>query len=173
MIRKATAADLDGVTEIYDAILNREERTGKHYTNWQRGLYPTRDTARRALEAGTLFVDERGGEIAAAANLNGVQPTEYINIPWAFPADRDEVLVIHTLVVHPLMYGRGVARRFVAFAEGYAAGLGKTAIRLDTYEGNEPAKAMYPKLGYTMAGDTFFHFEGCIDETLTCYEKKV
>ena len=28
MIRKATAADLDGVADIYEAILRREGRTG-------------------------------------------------------------------------------------------------------------------------------------------------
>ena len=51
-IRPATAADLDGITAIYDAILDQEE-AGPVYTNWQRGKYPTTDTARQALEAGT------------------------------------------------------------------------------------------------------------------------
>ena len=51
-IRPATAADLNGITAIYDAILDREE-AGPVYTNWQRGKYPTTDTARQALEAGT------------------------------------------------------------------------------------------------------------------------
>ena len=47
-IRPATAADLNGITAIYDAILDREE-AGPVYTNWQRGKYPTTDTARQAL----------------------------------------------------------------------------------------------------------------------------
>ena len=38
MIRKATAADLDGVAAVYEAVLDREEQTGCHWTNWQRGV---------------------------------------------------------------------------------------------------------------------------------------
>ena len=54
MIRKATAADLDGVAAVYEAVLDREEQTGCHWTNWQRGVYPCRATAERALADGTL-----------------------------------------------------------------------------------------------------------------------
>ena len=70
MIRKATPNDLDGICDIYDAILRREERSGQSVTNWKRDLYPTRDTARKAGKAGTLYVDIQGGEVAACANLN-------------------------------------------------------------------------------------------------------
>ena len=56
MIRPAVSADLSGIEAIYNAILDREE-AGPVYTNWQRGKYPTTDTARQALEAGTLFPD--------------------------------------------------------------------------------------------------------------------
>ena len=171
MIRKAVAADLDGIADIYEAILRREEQTGKHYTNWQRGLYPTRDSAAKALEEGTLYVAVQGGEVAAAANLNQIQPDEYAKIPWTIPAKPKQVLVIHTLVVHPVIAGRGLGRKFVAFAEGLAVGKGCRAIRLDTYEGNQPALAFYPRLGYRLAGSTDFHFEGVIDEVLTCFEK--
>ena len=46
-------------------------------------------------------------------------------------------------------------------------------MRLDTYEGNHPANAMYPKLGYTFAGATEFFFQGYIHEILNCYEKQL
>ena len=60
MIRFAAAADIPGIAAIYDAILTREE-AGPVYTNWQRGKYPTADTAREALAAGTLYVLEENG----------------------------------------------------------------------------------------------------------------
>ncbi|MDY3985531.1 hypothetical protein [Dysosmobacter sp.] len=63
-IRPATAADLVAVTAIYDAILDREE-SGPVYTNWQRGKYPTTDTARQALEAGTLYVGKKAASSGA------------------------------------------------------------------------------------------------------------
>lgn len=173
MIRKATPHDLDGIVDIYDAIFRQEEQAGTHYTNWKRGLYPTRDTARKAGKAGTLYVDIQGGEVAACANLNQIQPTEYAQIPWTISAKKSEVLVIHTLVVHPVISKHGLGRKFVAFAEGLAAGMGCKVIRLDTYEGNAPARTFYEKQGYHLAGRADFHFEGVIDEVLVCYEKEL
>ena len=172
MIRFATAADLDGIEAIYDAILTREE-AGPVYTNWQRGKYPTRAHAQQALDAGTLYVGEDDGFLWGVVNLNGIQLPEYDQIPWKIPAEREQVGVIHTLVIHPAMGRQGYARRMVEFCEEESRRLGKTVIRLDTWEGNVPANAMYPKLGYTFAGATEFFFQGFIHEILNCYEKKL
>ena len=54
-IRKATEADISAVAAIYDALLDREEQ-GLLTTGWTRGVYPTEQTARDALAAGTLYV---------------------------------------------------------------------------------------------------------------------
>ena len=170
MIRFAAAADIPGIAAIYDAILTREER-GPVYTNWQRGTYPTADTAREALTAGTLYVLEEGGVIAGVVNLNGIQLPEYADVSWSIPAAPEEVAVIHTLCIHPARAGRGLARQMVAFCEEEARRQGKTVMRLDTWEGNEPANRMYPTLGYRLAGAAEFFFQGFIHEVLNCYEK--
>ena len=172
MIRFATAADLDGIEAIYDAILTREE-AGPVYTNWQRGKYPTRAHAQQALDAGTLYVGEDDGFLWGVVNLNGIQLPEYDDIPWEIAAEREQVGVIHTMCIHPAASGRGRARQMVTFCEEESRRLGKTVIRLDTWEGNVPANAMYPKLGYTFAGATEFFFQGFIHEILNCYEKKL
>ena len=172
MIRFATAADLDGIEAIYDAILTREE-AGPVYTNWQRGKYPTRAHAQQALDAGTLYVGEDDGFLWGVVNLNGIQLPEYDDIPWEIAAEREQVGVIHTMCIHPAASGQGRARQMVTFCEEESRRLGKTAIRLDTWEGNVPANAMYPKLGYTFAGATEFFFQGFIHEILNCYEKKL
>ena len=80
MIRPAAAADIPGIAAIYDAILSREER-GPVYTNWQRGKYPTTDTARQALGDSTLYVGEDVGSLWGVVNLNAVQLREYDDIP--------------------------------------------------------------------------------------------
>lgn len=170
MIRFATAADLDGIEAIYDAILTREE-AGPVYTNWQRGKYPTRAHAQQALDAGTLYVGEDDGFLWGVVNLNGIQLPEYDDIPWGIAAEREQVGVIHTMCIHPAASGRGRARQMVTFCEEESRRLGKTVIRLDTWEGNVPANAMYPKLGYRFAGATEFFFQGFIHEILNCYEK--
>ena len=170
MIRKAGSTDLPAISAIYEAILDREEQ-GPVYTNWQRGKYPTVDTARGALDAGTLYVGEDGGVLWGVVNLNGEQLPEYDAIPWSIPAEREQVGVIHTLCIHPAQSGKGLARQMVAFCEEESRRLGKTVIRLDTWEGNLPANRLYPSLGYRYAGAAEFFFMGFIQETLNCYEK--
>lgn len=173
MIRKAVAADLPGISAIYEAILDREESGGPVYTNWQRGKYPTADTARTALEAGTLYVGEEGSSLWGVVNLNGEQLPEYDAISWSIPAERDQVGVIHTLCIHPAWSGKGLARQMALFCEEEARRLGKTVIRLDTWEGNLPANRLYPSIGYRYAGAAEFFFMGFIRETLNCYEKSL
>ena len=169
-IRPATAADLNGITAIYDAILDREE-AGPVYTNWQRGKYPTTDTARQALEAGTLYVGQEDGFLWGVVNLNGIQLPEYDAIPWTIPAEREQVAVIHTLCIHPAASGQGRAKQMVTFCEEEARRQGKSVMRLDTWEGNLPANRMYPALDYRYAGAAEFFFQGFIREILNCYEK--
>ena len=169
-IRPATAADLNGITAIYDAILDREE-AGPVYTNWQRGKYPTTDTARQALEAGTLYVGQEDGFLWGVVNLNGIQLPEYDAIPWTIPAEREQVAVIHTLCIHPAASGQGRAKQMVTFCEEEARRQGKTVMRLDTWEGNLPANRMYPALDYRYAGAAEFFFQGFIREIMNCYEK--
>jgi len=173
MIRRALETDLSAVADIYSEVLSADESRPHSYTNWQRGKYPTMDTARGSFEAGTLWVGEEAGELYAAVILNDIQLPEYDNIPWQFRAERDEVAVIHTLVVSPRYSGRGKARELVAFCEEESRRRGWTVMRLDTYEGNHPANAMYPRLGYRLAGGTEFFFQGYIHEILNCYEKEL
>ena len=59
------------------------------------------------------------------------------------------------------------------FCEEEARRLGKTVIRLDTWEGNLPANRLYPSIGYRYAGAAEFFFMGFIRETLNCYEKSL
>lgn len=173
MLRLAVTADLAAINQIYNEILDEEDKRPASYTNWQRGKYPTQDTARQAMEDGTLWVAEENGTVYGCVNLNGVQLPEYDNIPWSIPASRDQVMVIHTLVISPRWAGKGKAREMVAFCEEEARRQGKAVIRLDTYEGNLPANAMYPRLGYRYAGATEFFFQGFIHENLNCYEKQL
>ena len=75
MIRLATPADLSQAAEIYEEILDQEQQ-GPVYTNWQRGKYPTIDTARQAQEAGTLYVGEEDGVLWGVADCRIDSPLE-------------------------------------------------------------------------------------------------
>ena len=98
MVRKATEADIPAVTAIYDALLDREEQ-GLLSTGWTRGVYPTEQTARDALRAGTLYVMEREGRVTAAAKIDQSQMEQYSRCRWQHDAPPEQVLVLHTLVV--------------------------------------------------------------------------
>lgn len=174
MIRLAKQTDIDEVEKIFDEILDTPEMV--RTTNWLKGGYPTRADAQKALDAGTLYVGEDGtGRLYGSVNLNHIQPPEYAKIPWKILPEcgGTEVLVIHTLCIRPDCAGKGCGKEFVAFSEQLAREKGCRAIRLDTYEGNRPAKSLYSSMGYTLAGSTLFHFQNVIWETLICMEKKV
>lgn len=172
MIRLAEERDIKEVGRLYDSVLDWEA-AHTNYTNWQKGLYPTEQTAAQAWQEGTLYVSEQDGCISGAVILNHIQPFEYGKIPWKYPAQERQALVIHTLAVHPEGRGRGVAREMVLFAEDLARKTDCLVIRLDTYIGNSPAMKLYQSMGYELSGRTHFLFQGFLPEELYCLEKKL
>lgn len=172
IIRKAAEQDVPAVAAIYDAILDREE-AGLSTVGWIRGVYPTAETAREALESGTLFVLEDGGEVVAAARLDQDHEPAYDDCQWSWDAPDNQVMVLHTLVVRPDLAGRGYGRQFVAFYEQYARERGCPCLRLDTNERNAAARRLYAKLGYREAGIIPCVFNGIGGVNLVCLEKKV
>ena len=67
------------------------------------------------------------------------------------------------LLLEELATPRPLASPFVAYAEELGRSQGCKVMRLDTYEGNTPAAALYRKLGYRDAGKTKFNFYGIIE----------
>lgn len=172
MIRLAESKDIDSVMCIYDAILQKEEE-GALCVGWQRGVYPTRQTALNALARGDLYVLDDGGTIAAAAIINQAQVPAYDQCPWRFEPVEGGVLVLHTLVVHPAVAGRGHGRAFVAHYEAMAAKRGISCLRMDTNAKNLTARALYARLGYREAGIVPTCFNGLEGVELVCLEKQL
>ena len=170
IFRKATAADIDAVTAIYDAII-REEEAGRATTGWKRGIYPVRATAETALTRDDLFVAEVDGTVAASAVLNQIQVDVYAGAPWEFDAPDEEVFVMHTLVVDPAAGGHGLGRAFEAFYEQEAARQGCQYLRIDTNVRNTRARALYHSLGYKEIGIAPCTFNGLSDIDLVLLEK--
>lgn len=170
-IRKAAPADIPQIAAIYDRVL-AEEESGRATTGWIRGVYPTEQTARDSLNAGTLFVLERDGGVAAAAKIDQNQVPEYVNAQWQFPdAPPEQVMVLHTLVVDPLQSGKGCGTEFVRFYEEYALDHGCPFLRMDTNARNTAARRLYARLGYREAGIVPCVFNGIPDVQLVCLEK--
>lgn len=172
MIRKAVLEDIPAVAEIYTHILDRDAG-GPATTGWIRGVYPTEQTAREALNKDELFVLEEDGRILAAAKINREQVPEYANCPWLYEGPAEKIMVLHTLVVEPGTAGKGCGSRFVAFYEDYAREQGCELLRMDTNAINTPARTLYKKLGYREAGIVPCVFNGIPDVQLVCLEKKL
>lgn len=172
MIRKAVPADIPAVAEIYERIHDMEEQK-KTTIGWIRGIYPTEATARTSLEKGELFVLEEDGAIIAAARINQEEDPAYTFVSWQYPAQPEEIMVLHTLVVDPVFSGRGCGMQFVAFYEQYARENHCPCLRLDTNVRNAAARALYKYLGYTEAGIVPCEFNGIGGVNLVCLEKKL
>lgn len=168
-IRKAVEQDIERVAEIYDAYLDYEAIHGTT-TNWIKGVYPTIKNAQKAFEAGTLFVGELDGKVVGSYVLNHIQPDEYTKIQWEYPGEDDQVMVIHTLCIDVNYKKMGLGSKFVEFVFEHGRSLGCKTIRLDTYEMNRPAEALYKKMGFRYAGMAEFFFEQAIWENLICFE---
>lgn len=170
-IRRAVEADIPLVAAIYDRILTEEEN-GRAAIGWVRGIYPTEETARQALEAGELFVLERERTVMAAAKINQIQVPEYADAQWACPdAPEEEIMVLHTLVVDPLQKGKGCGTEFVKFYEEYALEQGCPYLRMDTNVKNTAARTLYARLGYQERGIIPCVFNGIEGVWLVCLEK--
>lgn len=173
MICPAQEKDLAAVAQIYEEILDWEEEHQTPYTNWERGKYPTLDTARKVLADGQLWVDWQGEELAGSFVLNQAQAPEYDQAAWQYQARKDQVWVVHTLSVSPRWARRGIAREMIRFCEDHARTQGGVVMRLDTYQGNEPAKLLYPNLGYRTAGTVEFMPQGFSKMRIICFEKQL
>ena len=162
MIRKAAKNDIDAVTALYAAVHDAEE-AGLTTTGWKRAIYPTRATAEAALARDDLYVLEEDGAILGAGVINQIQVDVYAGAPWRYPARDAEVMVLHTLAIHPAARGRGLATTFVRYYEDFARAHGCRYLRIDTNERNAAARRLYHKLGYeeiSVAPCTFNGLEG-------------
>lgn len=172
MIRKATQADLNAVSEIYDHI-HEQERQHKLCIGWIPNVYPTRTTAQNALARHDLFVYEKDGAILASAIINQEQVDVYAGGAWRYKAPDREVMVLHTLVVEPSAAAHGIGRAFAGFYESYAREAGCSVLRIDTNAKNAVARRFYKKLGYLEAGIVPCCFNGIPDVQLVLLEKAI
>lgn len=172
MIRRATTEDISAIEAIYDAIHDLEE-AGEMTVGWRRGVYPTAETARIAIEAGDMYVLEDDGRVAASARINDQQMPAYAEVHWQYEARGDQVLVLHTLTVAPALSGRGYARQFLKFYEDLARQSGRPVLRIDTNARNAAARAMYARHGYIESGTIPCEFNGIPGVALVCMEKRV
>lgn len=173
MIRKAVGDDLEAVAAIYERIHNEQEQ-GKTVIGWQRGIYPTRQTALAALGRKDLFVMvDENNRVLGAAIFNQKQDDFYYDAPWQYPAKPGEVMVMHTLVIDPQVQNRGYGGAFAQFYEEYALARGCHYLHIDTNERNQTARRFYGARGYREIGVCPCDFNGLLGVRLVLLEKRI
>lgn len=168
--RLAKETDLQKVVEIYERILDDEE-AGRAAIGWERGVYPTLETARSAFLREELYVALLEEEIVASAIINSAQVDVYEKGEWQYDVRDEEILVLHTLTVDPRAGGKGIGKEFVAFYERLAVEKKKPYLRLDTNAKNARARKMYKSLGYKEIGIVDTTFNGIAGVKLVLLEK--
>ena len=152
MIRKATADDIESIVDTYNEHFEYEKEHGA-FTVFKKDIYPTRKDAQVAVRAGTIYVYEEDDNIAGSIIVDTAQPAEYAKIAWSKAYAKDEVMVIHLLMVRPSMKGKGIASSLVRYAMELAKSNSCKVLRLDTGSQNIPAISLYKKMGFQIIAE--------------------
>ncbi len=170
-VEQATIDDLTEIAALYDDVADALQRSPTNWAGWRKGVYPTRAEAEAALPNGTLYIlRDATGAIAATAILNHDQPEPYLALAWPIAATGDAVAVVHTFMTRPDSLRRGFGAQMLRQLHDLAKAQGCRCVRLDTYQHNGPAKALYEKLGYQRVGLVDLGFGAYGLDLYQCYE---
>lgn len=172
IIRKASIKDICAIANIYDEICDAQDE-GKLAVSWIKGIYPTEDTAMAALKRDDIFIIEEDGTIVGTGIINQKQMDAYYGADWKFPAKDQEVMVLHTLAISPIVARKGYGSAFVRYYEEYARENGCYYLRMDTNAINKTARALYKKLGYEEIGMVPCDFNGIAGFHMVLLEKYI
>lgn len=157
-VRPARTDETERVIGFYYALIDAMQHSPFNPA-WKKDIYPTREDLAAAIEAGTLYLGEQGGEIAAAMILNDAYNEGYDAAAWAVDAKPEDIRVIHLLGVSSRFAGQGLAKEMARFAAETARAAGASVIRLDVLEGNLPAEKAYIAVGFSYRGTLQLFYE--------------
>lgn len=165
VIRQASAEDITSVGMLYDSVNSYFEKTVNYcYPNWQKGKYPVLADAENAFAEQTLYIMKMDGIVLGAVIIDCNQHPEYKKIPWSVQASDEQVMTIHTLVMHPDYRNQGLGEKMVHFAMDHCKEAGAVTIRLDTHYRNIPARRLYEKCGFRSLGKVEAYVDDVIQE---------
>ena len=130
--------------------------------------YPNAAVFEHDVELAQLWVAEIDGEIGGVAAITKDQEPEYANVGWDIS---EPAIVVHRLAVDPVFRGKGVAAALMFQAETIARTRGISVLRVDTNTQNQATQKLFPKLGYTLSGETELGFR--VGLWFLCYEKRL
>jgi ribosomal protein S18 acetylase RimI-like enzyme len=164
-VRQGKIEDLVAVMALLGRVVPRMRASGN--LQWDAG-YPNTDVFERDVDKAQLWVAEEEGQIAGFAAITTDQEPEYAEVGW----DTSELaVVVHRLAVDPACQGKGIAMALMLQAEAVARMRGIEVLRVDTNTQNEATQRLFPKLGYSLAGEIGLGFRPGL--RFCCYEKRL
>jgi GNAT superfamily N-acetyltransferase len=130
--------------------------------------YPNSEVFLRDIQLRQLWVADVEGIIAGVAAITTDQSPEYADVGWDIT---EPAIVVHRLAVDPDFRGFGIATLLMEEAEALAYEQGIHVLRVDTNTLNEAPQRLFPKLGYTLAGEIGLGFRPGL--RFFCYEKRL
>ena len=170
MIEKGGWEDLPELERLYHELIDYLEGH-TNYPGWKQGVYPVREDAAAGIEAGTLYVLRADRRIAGTVILNHTPHPAYARVDWGTELEDRQVLVVHTLAVHPFCLKRGVGRELMDFAIQFGRQTHVKAIRLDVYEQNLPAIRLYRKDGFEYIDTIGLGYQALGSDRYELYQK--
>ncbi len=164
-VREAKLEDVAAVMGLVHRVVPQMRASGNF--QWD-DHYPNVSVFARDVAMATLWVAEVDGQIAGVAAITTDQEPEYANVGW----DLSELaIVVHRLAVDPAFQGKGVAMALMLQAEVICRTREIAVLRVDTNTQNEATQRLFPKLGYSLAGEIGLSFRPGL--RFQCYEKRL
>jgi ribosomal protein S18 acetylase RimI-like enzyme len=162
-VRLGTNDDVACVMELVRRVVPLMRASGN--LQWD-DIYPNAAVFGQDVELQQLWVAEIDGHVAGVAAITTDQTPEYADVGWDIS---EEAIVVHRLAVDPDFQGKGVAAALMLQAEAVANTRGLSVLRVDTNTQNQATQKLFPKLGYTLAGEISLKFRKGL--RFLCYEK--
>ena len=164
-LRLAKQEDLPAIMALVRRVVPAMRASGN--LQWD-DSYPNADAFLRDMNLAQLWVAEDEGQLMGVAAITTDQEPEYAEVGWD-PTER--AVVVHRLAVDPNFQGKGVAVALMRQAETVALEREIRVLRLDTNSQNEATQKLFPKLGYSFAGEIGLGFRPGL--RFRCYEKRL
>jgi len=166
LIRPAITKDIPALMNLVRRVVPLMRAVGN--LQWDE-TYPNEEVFAHDIELRQLWVAEvEDGSLAGVAALTTDQEPEYAQVGWDL---NEEAVVVHRLAVDPAFRGMGVAGALMQQAEVVATERGIAVLRVDTNTQNDATQRLFPKLGYSLAGEITLGFRPGL--RFLCYEKRL
>jgi len=147
VIEIGSLSDVDELELLYND-LNDYLSTRTNYPGWLKGVYPVRENAVVGINNKNLYVAKYAGKIVGSVILSHEPEDAYHEIKWDIDTDYINIFVVHTFVVHPDFLKAGIGKKLMDFSIQLGREMQMKSIRLDVFEKNSPAIALYEKSGF-------------------------